>query len=191
MIAGLIEKNRSCRRYYQDHAVSLDTLKALVDLARLSASGANRQPLKYIISNNAKKNNAIFACLTWAAYLKDWSGPAEGERPAAYIVVLNDKRISEDAGCDHGIAAQSMLLGAREKDLAGCMLGTINRKQLREILDIPSQYKILLVIAIGKPKEKVVLETVGSDGSIHYWRDSEDVRHVPKRTLDEVVIAEH
>ena len=114
MIAALIEKNRSCRRYYQDHAVSLDTLKALVDLARLSASGANRQPLKYIISNNAKKNNAIFACLTWAAYLKDWSGPAEGERPAAYIVVLNDKRISEDAGCDHGIAAQSMLLGARD-----------------------------------------------------------------------------
>ena len=191
MIATLIEKNRSCRRFYQDHAVSLDTLKEFVNLARLSASGANRQPLKYIVSNDAKTNNAIFSCLTWAAYLKDWSGPSEGQRPAAYIVILNDTGISQDAGCDHGIAAQSILLGAREKELAGCILGTIDRKQLKDILAIPSQLKILLVIAIGKPKEKIVIEPLGSDGSIRYWRDSEDVHHVPKRSLDEVIVAEH
>ena len=191
MIATLIEKNRSCRRFYQDHAVSLDTLKEFVNLARLSASGANRQPLKYIVSNDAKTNNAIFSCLTWAAYLKDWSGPSEGQRPAAYIVILNDTGINQDAGCDHGIAAQSILLGAREKELAGCILGTIDRKQLKDILAIPSQLKILLVIAIGKPKEKIVIEPLGSDGNIRYWRDSEDVHHVPKRSLDEVIVAEH
>ena len=191
MFAALIEKNRSCRRFYQDHAVSLDTLKEFVNLARLSASGANRQPLKYIVSNDVKTNNAIFSCLTWAAYLKAWSGPSEGERPAAYIVILNDTGISQDSGCDHGIAAQSILLGAREKELAGCILGTIDRKQLKDILAIPSQLKILLVIAIGKPKEKIVIEPLGSDGNIRYWRDSEDVHHVPKRSLDEVIVAEH
>ncbi|MGD9260575.1 MAG: nitroreductase family protein, partial [Desulfobacterales bacterium] len=130
-------------------------------------------------------------CLTWAAYLKDWSGPEEGERPAAYSVMLGDTGISQDPGCDHGIAGQSILLGAREKGLAGCMLGAINRDLLREILAIPEQFKILLVLAIGKPKEEVILEKVGDDGNIRYWRDGADVHHVPKRALEDIIIAEH
>ena len=191
MIADLIIENRSCRRFHEEHAVGLETLKQLVDLGRLSASAANLQPLKYILSSDKSTNADIFSCLSWAAYLKEWPGPVEGERPAAYIVVLGDKTISRDAGCDHGISAQSILLGAREKGLAGCMLGAINREKLRELLQIPSQLKILLVLAVGKPKEKVVLETVGSDGSIRYWRDREDVHHVPKRPLEDIIVAEH
>ena len=157
MITELVKENRSCRRFYQDHAVAPETLKAFVNLARMSASGANLQPLKYILSCDSKKNAEIFSCLAWAGYLKDWPGPSEGERPAAYIVILADTSISESAGCDHGIAAQTILLGAREKGLAGCMLGSIDRNKLRDGLTIPAQLKILLVLAIGKPKEEVVL----------------------------------
>ena len=191
MIADLIKNNRSCRRFYQDQAVFLETLKELVNLGRLSASGANLQPLKYVLSSDPAKNAQIFACLAWAGYLKDWPGPEDGERPAAYIVILGDKTISQDAGCDHGIAAQSILLGAREKGLGGCMLGSINRKTLRDVLAIPQHLSILLVVAIGKPKEQVVLETVEAGGSIRYWRDSDGVHHVPKRKLDDIIIAEH
>ncbi len=191
MIKELVKENRSCRRFYEDHAVTLETLKELTDLARLSASAANLQPLKYILSSDPVKNAEIFSCLAWAGYLKDWPGPEEGERPAAYIVVLGDTRISESAGCDHGIAAQTILLGAREKGLAGCMLGAIDRKALRACLNIPSQLKVLLVLAIGKPKEQVVLETVGQDNSIRYWRDNEGVHHVPKRKLEDIIAAEH
>jgi len=71
------------------------------------------------------------------------------------------------------------------------MLGAINRKALRDILSIPSRFKILLVLAVGKPKEQVLLETVGPDGNIRYWRDDEGVHHVPKRKLDDIIIAEH
>ena len=191
MIADLIRKNRSCRRFHEEHAVGLETLKELVNLGRLSASGANLQPLKYILSRDLKTNADIFSCLTWAAYLQNWPGPEEGERPAAYIVVLCDNNISQDAGCDHGIAAQSILLGAREKGLAGCMLGAINRKKLRELLHIPPQLAILLVLAVGKPKEQVVLETVEANGAIRYWRDREGAHHVPKRKLEDIIIAEH
>ena len=189
MIAELVRQNRSCRRFYQNHAVDLDTLKYLADLGRLSASGANLQPLKYILSCNSERNQQIFSCLAWAGYLKDWPGPEEGEKPAAYIVVLRDSAISQDAGCDHGIAAQSILLAAREKGIAGCMLGSINRDKLTEKLKIPSHLKILIVIALGKPKEEVVIDNVKESGSIKYWRDDKDVHHVPKRTLEEVVIA--
>jgi nitroreductase len=189
--AQLIKDNRSCRRFYQNHPVTVEILKELANLGRLSASGANLQPLKYILSCDPSKNAQIFSCLAWAGYLKDWPGPEEGERPAAYVVSLGGKDISDDAGCDHGIAAQSILLGAREKGLGGCMLGSINRKILRDILAIPSHCKILLVIAIGKPKERVELEAVDGDGNIRYWRDNNGVHHVPKRKLADIIIAEH
>jgi nitroreductase len=191
MIAELVKENRSCRRFYEDHAVELKILEDLVDLARLSASAANFQPLKYILACQPGINAEIFSCLGWAGYLKDWPGPEPGERPAAYIVLLGDTAISKDFGCDHGIAAQSIMLGAREQGLAGCMLGTINRKALREILNIEAHLQILLVLAIGKPKEKIVLETLGPDGSIRYWRDAEGLHHVPKRALKDIIVGSH
>jgi nitroreductase len=191
MITDLVQANRSCRRFYEDHPVDTKTLEELVNLARLSASGANLQPLKYIMSCQPRINAEIFSCLGWAAYLKDWPGPEPGERPSAYIVILGDSVISKEFGVDHGIAGQSMLLGAREKGLAGCILATINRKSLRKILNIESHLKILLVLAIGKPKEEIVIETVGPDGSIRYWRDSKGVHHVPKRPLQEIIVASH
>jgi nitroreductase len=159
-----------------------------VDLARLSASAANLQPLKYLLSCDPEKNALIFRHLAWAAYLKDWGGPAPGERPGAYIVILGDTAISHTFGCDHGIAAQSILLGAREKGLAGCMIGLIKREELRQALSIPIQYEILLVIALGKPREQAVIDEVGPNGDIKYWRDSAGVHHVPKRSLQELIV---
>ena len=191
MISELVKANRSCRRFYEDHPVELKTLEDLVDLARLSASGANLQPLKYILACQPDVNAEIFSCLAWAGYLKDWPGPDPGERPSGYIVILGDTTIKEEFGVDHGIAGQSMLLGAREKGLAGCMIASINRKDIRPMLNIESHLKILLVLAIGKPKEEVVIDPVGSDGSILYWRDAEAVHHLPKRALTDIIVGSH
>lgn len=188
MLRDLIVKNRSYRRFHEDHRISADELRGLVDLARLSASGANMQALKYFISPDPGTNARIFPCLGWAAYLKDWPGPVEGERPSAYIVILGDKRIATHYWCDHGIAAQSILLGATEKGLGGCMIASINRKSLVEAIQIPEHYEILLVIALGRPAEEVRIESVGPDGDIRYWRDGQGVHHVPKRSLDEIII---
>jgi nitroreductase len=188
MIRDLVRKNRSYRRFYQEVAVELQTLRELVDLAGLSASAANMQPLKYILSCEPQKNALIFPHLAWAGYLKDWMGPCEGERPAAYIIILGDTQISQSFGCDHGIAAQSILLGATEKGLGGCIIGTVQRQELRKHLDIPSRYEILLVVALGKPKEMVVIEAIGSGEDIKYWRDIEGLHHVPKRALDDIIL---
>ena len=134
MIADLVKENRSCRRFYENHEVGIKTLKEFVDLARHSASSANLQPLKYILACQPEINAQIFSCLSWAGYLKDWKGPEPGQRPPAYIVILGDTAIAKDFGCDHGIAAQTIMLGARERGLACCILGSINRKVLRKIL---------------------------------------------------------
>ena len=188
MIRDLILKNRSYRRFHQEVDIKLETLRELVDLARLSASARNAQPLKYILSCQPQKNSLIFPHLAWAGYLTDWPGPCEGERPSAYIIILKDTEISQSSGCDHGIAAQSILLGATEKGLGGCMIASIKRQGLRQALEIPPRYEILLVLALGKPKETVVIETVGPGGDTKYWRDSKGVHHVPKRALDDIII---
>jgi nitroreductase len=189
MIRDLILRTRSYRRFYQDVAIDLQTLRELVDLARLSPSGGNRQPIKYILSCDAHTNDLIFPHLVWAGYLRDWQGPEEGERPSAYIVMLLDRRLSgETTGGNHGIAAQSILLGATEKGLGGCIIGSIDRMRLKKALNIPRYCRILLVLALGKPKETVVIEPVGPSGSIKYWRDSDGVHHVPKRALDDIII---
>lgn len=188
MLRDLITENRSCRRFRQEFAIDSGVLKELVELARLSPSAGNLQPLKYILSATPRKNALIFPSLNWAAYLKDWPGPVNGERPSAYIIILGDREISKTFGCDHGISAQSILLGATEKGLGGCIIGSINRGELRKALDIPQRYEILLVLALGKPRERIIIETVAPTGDIRYWRDNEDIHHVPKRSLDDVII---
>ena len=188
MLQDLIRRARSVRRFVQSEPVSQETLRELVDLARLSASASNKQPLKYMLVNTPERNAIIFAQTGWAGYLEDWDGPAEGERPAAYILILGDCKISEAIDCDHGIAAQSIVLGAAERGLGACILGSVKRAALRNQLDIPTQYRIMLVIALGKPAEEIVLETTDEAHGIRYWRDEASVHHVPKRPLDEIIL---
>jgi nitroreductase len=186
--AELVKNSRSRRRFYQDVSIELEILKGLVDLARLTPSARNQQPLKYIISNTAEKNASIFSCLSWALDLKGWGGPAEGERPSAYIIILGDTEIAKAFGCDHGIVAQTIMLGAVDRGLGGCIMASVQKDRLRELLSIPACYEILLTLALGKPKEQVIIETVGKSGDVKYWRDSLGVHHVPKRALDDIIV---
>jgi nitroreductase len=170
----------------------MSLLRDLIEAARLSGSAKNMQPLKYMLFNNAADCERIFPTLAWAGYLKEWHGPQEGEKPTAYIVQLGDLDLTNDWWCDDGIAAQSMMLTAVEAGFGGCIIGSVQRAKLREILDISERFDIIQVFALGKPAEDVVLDeaTAGEDGEIdiRYWRDNQDVHHVPKRSLDELII---
>jgi nitroreductase len=191
MIADLIKANRSCRRFDEQYPITIPILRELVDLARLSASAANLQPLRYILACEPGVNAKIFECLKWAYYLKEWPGPAPGQRPGGYIIMMNDTRISKTLDCDHGIAAQSILLGARERGLAGCMLAAVNRPKLGTLLKIPEHLQIMLVLAVGKPLETIVIDDLEPEGDLRYWRDAQEVHHVPKRRLEDIIVACH
>ncbi|SMP67907.1 PAS domain S-box protein [Anoxynatronum buryatiense] len=188
MIRELVEKNRTYRRFDETREISEEQLREWVDLARITSSGANLQPLKYHLSWQSEKNERIFPHLRWAGYLKDWEGPVSGERPTAYIVVLGDTLVSKNYWWDHGLASQSILLAAVEEGFGGCMFGSIDRDGLREALNLDPRFEILLVIALGKPVEKVILEPLKPDGDIKYYRDDNQVHHVPKRSLEEVIV---
>ncbi len=188
MIRELVIKNRTYRRFDQESVIVEQQLRDWVDLARMTSSGQNNQPLKYFLSCEKETNEMIFRHLKWAGALKDWDGPEEGEKPSAYIVMLVDTNISENYWWDHGLAAQSILLAAVEEGYGGCMFGSVDRKNLAEDMNLPERYEIIMVIALGKPVENVTMVPVGEDGNMKYYRDEEGNHYVPKRSLDEIII---
>ncbi len=188
MLKDLVLKNRSYRRFDQLKAIRKETLLEFVDLARNAPSGRNLQTLKYFISADSTLNAKIFPTLSWAGYLKDWDGPMEGERPSGYIVMIEDSMVGKNLVHDQGIAAQTILLAATEKGFGGCMIYTIKRKELVEILNLPGHLEVVLVLALGVPVENVVIEPLPANGDIKYWRDEDQVHHVPKRSLKDIVI---
>lgn len=183
----IVKKNRSYRRFYEDKQIPRLTLLKLVENARLTPSAQNLQPLKYYIAEYEERHK-VFPCLKWAGYLTDWDGPIEGERPSAYIIILSDKKISPNVKWDHGIAAQTILLGAVSKELGGCIVGSIDREKLSSSLDISGDYTIELVIALGSPKENVILKEIENGDDIKYYRDSGGNHYVPKRKLADIII---
>ena len=189
MLYDLIRKTRSFRRFKEDETVDQETLRYLVEMARLGGSARNVQPLKYVLVNSPVLRAKIFPHLAWAGYLKEWPGPREGERPAAYIVCLLDTSLSQGADCDLGIATQNILLAASEKGLGGCRIASI-APGLREVIGLEDYLQIIQVVALGKPAETVLLEEKCPGGDIKYWRDADQVHHVPKRSLQEIIAGE-
>lgn len=190
MISKLVSAARSVRRYREDMPIEQDILLELLDLARLGGSARNSQPLQYLLITDPAAREKVFPHLGWAGYLTDWHGPGPGERPTAYIVCLLARHRSpgpeHEAHFDLGISTQNMLLGAAEKGIFGCRIASISKK-LHNELRIDEDHKILLVLALGYPAEKVVIEEVGENGDIRYWRDEKGVHHIPKRSREDIL----
>lgn len=186
MLKDLVIKNRSYRRFYQDKIVTFEQLKEFINIGRFTASSANRQSVRYILSCDLQKNEDIFQCLRWAGYLENWDGPKEGEKPAAYIVMVEPVGVS--APHDEGIIGQTILLAATEQGLGGCFLANIDRKMLQDVLHVKGKYDIRMVIALGYPKEEVVLEEISETDDIKYYRDTKKIHHVPKIRLEDLIL---
>ncbi len=189
MLKDLVYNCRSYRRFYEDVRISDEELKGLVDLARMTASTANSQALKFKVVNSPEENALVFPTLGWAGALPQWDGPEEGERPGAYIIIVEDSTLGRNKLTDVGITAQTILLGAVEKGYGGCMLANVKRDALAEALGIDAErYVIRLVLALGKPKEEVKVVPVGDSGDVKYYRDENQVHYVPKRGLEEILL---
>lgn len=193
MLKNLVRQTRTVRRFQEAKPLPPEMLHDLVDLARLGGSARNAQALKYMIITDEQQRQDLFPLLAWAGYLPHWPGPAAGERPPAYILCLLDSRVQKgpltEAHFDLGIATQNLLLGAAAQGIFGCRIGAFVPARVQQLFNLPEQYSVLLVLALGYPAETVVLEEVGEDGDIRYWHDAQGVHHVPKRRLADVLVA--
>ncbi len=187
MLKNLVIKNRSYRKFNPGKSVKREDLMELIDLARFAPSSKNRQPLKYLLVTAKAEVDFVFSQLKWAWFIRDWDGPSENERPPAYIIMLLDKQLNDRADFDAGIAAQTILLGAAEKGLGGCIIRTVNRYELGKFFTLPENLEPVLVIALGEPSQQVVIEQTDDKGNMQYWMDEEGVHHVPKRPLNELI----
>lgn len=188
-IKKLLQETRSYRRFQEDRKVERGLLLQAVENVRYAPSPANLQPLKFRIVTDRQERSRIFPLLTWAGYLKDWPGPAAGERPSAYIVILGDRSRSKYIDWDYGISLLTILLSLREKGLGACTIAACDKKVIKEVLEIRTEWEVAAVVAVGFPAEEVTLEDVKND-DIKYYRDPAGVHHVPKRILKDLVYPE-
>ena len=184
----LVARTRSYRRFKQSVTIPQGTLESWAALARIVPSSANLQALKFLVVNDPELNATVFKSISFAGYLKEWGGPKEGEKPTAYVLILGDTTIKQNFDLDAGIAAQTIMLAANEAGFGGVMMGAIKRDALREDLQIPVHFELVLLLALGKPVEQVIVEEISEEHGFRYYRDAEDVHHVPKRPLSELIL---
>lgn len=187
---NLVEEARTCRRFVEDKALSQNDLEWLLDCARLAPCGRNAQELRFITVKLGETWEKLFALTRWAGALKDWDGPKPGERPSAFIAVLMPERGGDILCFDVGIACQTMQLAATSRGWGACMIYSFERKDAHTLLQVDPNYRIALLLGLGVALEKRVIAPMPPDGSFTYWRDENQVHHVPKRKLNELIVGQ-
>ena len=192
MLKDLVLANRSYRGYDESRKITKEELLEFVDCARLTPSSVNGQPFKYYLAWEKECVDKIQSMTKWARALPEMTLPHPGMCPTGFVIICQDTKIGESLGRyqkDVGIVAQTMLLAAAEKGLGGCMIGNFNAGQVKEELQLAEHLAPMLIVAFGKPAEKIVLTEVGEDGNTSYYRDENDVHYVPKRKLEDIILS--
>ena len=183
--------SRRTIRKFKQKKIDLKLLEKLVNAGRLAPSAANQQPLEYLIITDQTLKERIFPNLGWAGYIKPEGNPIKGEEPDSYIIILVNKEISIRPDRDIGASAENINLAAEEEGIGCCWIGTLKREQIAKILEIPGNFSIELVMALGYPSEKPIYEDVRKNSSIKYYKDSSKTLHVPKRKLKDIIHINH
>jgi nitroreductase len=184
----LFLRARSYRSFDPSVRISDETLRSFVACARLASSSRNLQAVRFRLVSNNEECARVFPLTRWAGYLADMEIPPKGHEPTAYIVLCIDTELATVPSFqkDIGICAQSLLLAATEEELGGCMIGSFNAKEVSDALAIPEYLSPQLILALGKPDERVEI-TEAENGNICYYREN-GVHYVPKRSLEELII---
>ena len=203
--------NRRTIRVFEDKKIPKEKLEKLVNAARMAPSASNLQPLEYLVVNNKKLCNQVFKNVTFGGGVEKLQ--TKEKRPAAYILILANKKIRE-SGFEHdvGLAVENIVLSAWEEAIGACIMGAVNREGLAEILKVPSYYspeagKVLAKRGSYSPKEGKVLAKRGSyfidlvvalgysaekpkvvdAENVSYQRSKENILYVPKRPLSKIL----
>ncbi len=173
-------------RQFKPLPITQSILAKLVNAARLAPSAGNLQPLEFVVVDDAEIRKRIFPCLRWAGYIAPAGNPQPGKEPMAYIVTLVNAAVREKGfEYDIGAAMENMILAAWEEGLGSCWIISVERRKIAEILDVPKQYKVDCVLALGYPAENPVIEDLKD--SVKYWKNDKGVLHVPKRSLKDII----
>ena len=190
MLKDLLLASRSYRSFDESVKITNEMLANWVDHARYAPSSINLQMLKFYTVTDATLSQKMLANTRWAGKIKDMKLPPEGHAPVAYIVICADKGVvptAETFEKDVGICAQTIMLAASEDGFGGCMLGSFAPDAVKELLELDENLVPKLVLALGKPDERVELVDEAPDGSVTYYREG-GIHYVQKRKLENILI---
>ena len=185
-IYEMIISRRTIRKFKQEK-IDHEILKKIVNAGRLAPSAANLQPLEYLIIDDEDLKKKVFPNLAWAGYIKPEGDPGEDERPAAYIIMLVDKKINPAPERDIGASVENMNLTSQEEGIGCCWIGAFKAKEIDNIINVPENLSAELILAMGYPLEKPVSEDIEIGSSIKYYKDDSGTLHVPKRRLKDII----
>ena len=181
----IIMTRRTIRKFKQE-PIGRGLLKKIIDAARMAPTGSNRQPLSFAIITDKELCNKIFPLTKWAGYLQGAYTPSESERPTAYIAVFTELENKDSSETAAGAAVENMLIFAHSEGIGCCWMGAIDRERIPEILGSPKNKYLLYLVALGYPAESPVAAPYTDD--VKYYLDEQNVLHVPKKSLDDVLI---
>lgn len=186
----LVYSSRTNRSFDESRIISREELVYLVDLARHTPAAMNMQPLKFRLVYEKEELDKTLSITAWGGALPELKLPPDGHAPTAYIIICHDTNVTESSPTfliDVGIVAQTMMLGATDMGLRGCILGSAKADDLKKVLGLSDNLLPKLTIALGKGEDRVEIVDA-KDGNIKYFRDENNTHFVPKRTLEEMII---
>lgn len=191
MLIDILKNTRSIRLFDYNIKVPISVLKKAIAASVFAPTIYNLQPLKYRIVSDAITCEKIFNMVSWGKRLKNWEGPKMHERPSAYIVIINDTNIVKDYNrvwLDVGSATQIIRMVLTKKGYGSCILGSFDIERLKGLLGLNKNFIPMIIVAVGKAVEKCITESIEISNSTAYYNDSDNIHHVPKRTLEEILI---
>lgn len=180
-------KSRRTIRKFKDTPVKQEDILKIIDGGRLAPTGANLQPIKFLVVTDRDLRKQMYPFIKYAGYLPDFN-PTFEQSPTAFIVVLNDTEIksTEKSECDSGAVIMNMCLMATELNIGSCWLGAIDRAKIKKILKLDDKYDITYLLGLGFPAQSG--EAVKMNDSIKYYHDENQNVFVPKRSIDDVIV---
>jgi nitroreductase len=188
LFRDLVTKGRNCMKFDGSTDFPEELLHDLLELACYVPSRGNLQPLKYLLVTDPFETGVLLSMLLPEGSFAGWSGVPDRDCPRAFIVIFGDLCLGSDFGMDSGIAAQSILLGATDAGYGGCIIPSFDREGISSHFGIPGIYQPLLVIALGKPAETLVIEQMSEDDTVRNRIDANGIRHIPKRVPGDVLL---
>ena len=181
-----ITNTRRSIRQFRQEPLDVNLLRKCVHSASLAPSAANKQPLRYILVTRRELCESVFPLLKWAGYIQPDGNPRKGFEPTAYLVILvHTEDQTRWSGHDAGAAVENFLLTIWSQGIGSCWIASVDRTRLSTLIPIPEGCKIDSIVALGYPAEEPIQES--NSETIRYWKDKQNVLHVPKLPLDEIL----
>ena len=184
-LGTLLRRNRSYRGFDKSCPVTQAQLRRIAEVCTLVPSGRNQQVLRLKLLTRNNGADQMQGLYKLGAALPELHLPFPGTEPEAFIIICSTVEPDKWVHMDVGIAAQSMLLKAVEMGLGGICIGAFNKQALIETFALP--YEPVLMLAIGKPAEKIELLPVHAGEPLKYYREN-GIHYVPKIVANDLIL---